>query len=207
MPRPKGSFKTVPSYRLHKPSGRAVVTIAGQDCYLGAHGSCESREAYDRLVAEWLASGRASAASRPADARSSSGGISIVEVVAAFWRHAQLYYRRPDGTPTKEAKNFRDALRPLKRLYGDLPAAQFGPVALRAVREEMVRRGWCRNPAMCSDADPTHRDTLWRRRAPCRGIRGRATDRGSPGSPIRSPDPVRRCGQDRRSASPSPPCS
>jgi hypothetical protein len=37
MPRPKGSFKSVPSYRLHKPSGRAVVTIAGQDRYLGAH--------------------------------------------------------------------------------------------------------------------------------------------------------------------------
>jgi integrase len=55
-----------------------------------------------------------------------------------------VYYRRPDGTPIKEAKNFRDALRPLKRFYGGLPAAQFGPVALRAVREEMVRRGWCR---------------------------------------------------------------
>jgi hypothetical protein len=144
MPRPKGSFKSVPSYRLHKSSGRAVVTITGQDHYLGAHGSRESREAYDRVVAEWLVGGRASTSSSSADGRSPSGGISIVEVVAAFWRHAQIYYRRPDGTPTKEAKNFRDAPRPLKFLYGDIPAAQFGPVALRAVRQRTIRRGWCR---------------------------------------------------------------
>src|SRR6185295_1913913 len=27
---------------------------------------------------------------------------------------------------------------------GTTPAASFGPLALRAVREEMVQRGWCR---------------------------------------------------------------
>jgi hypothetical protein len=45
----------IPSYRLHKPSGRAVVTLSGRDHYLGAHGSPESRREYDRLVAGWLA--------------------------------------------------------------------------------------------------------------------------------------------------------
>jgi hypothetical protein len=47
-----------PSYRLHKPSGQAVVTFSGKDHYLGRFGSPESREAYDRLVAEWLANRR-----------------------------------------------------------------------------------------------------------------------------------------------------
>jgi integrase len=32
----------------------------------------------------------------------------------------------------------------LKRLYGPTPAGEFGPVALCAVREEMIRLGWCR---------------------------------------------------------------
>jgi hypothetical protein len=49
-----------PSYRLHKPSGQAVVTLNYQDKYLGPHGSPESRAAYDRLIAEWLANGRRS---------------------------------------------------------------------------------------------------------------------------------------------------
>ena len=47
-----------PSYRLHKPTGQAVVTLSGQDHYLGKFGSTGSRAEYDRLVAEWLANGR-----------------------------------------------------------------------------------------------------------------------------------------------------
>ena len=42
-----------PSYRLHKPTGQAVVTLDGRDLYLGRHGSPESRTEYDRLVTEW----------------------------------------------------------------------------------------------------------------------------------------------------------
>ena len=41
-----------PSYRLHKTSGRAVVTIDGREIYLGKYGSAESRERYGRLIAE-----------------------------------------------------------------------------------------------------------------------------------------------------------
>ena len=47
----------IPSYRLHKASGQAVVWL-GRDVYLGKHGSQESREKYHRLISEWLASGR-----------------------------------------------------------------------------------------------------------------------------------------------------
>ena len=47
-----------PSYRHHRPSGQAVVTLGGRDVYLGKFASPESRAEYDRLVAEWLASGR-----------------------------------------------------------------------------------------------------------------------------------------------------
>lgn len=54
MPRRRG----VPSYRLHRPSGQAVVTLSGKDLYLGPHGSETSRAEYDRLVMEWLSNGR-----------------------------------------------------------------------------------------------------------------------------------------------------
>ena len=45
----------IPSYRLHKPSGRAVVTIAMQDHYLGVCGSFESRLQYAELIAQHAA--------------------------------------------------------------------------------------------------------------------------------------------------------
>ena len=46
----------LPSYRRHRCSGQAVVTLSGRDIYLGRHGSTESRDKYDRIVQEWLAS-------------------------------------------------------------------------------------------------------------------------------------------------------
>ncbi len=48
----------IPKYRHHGATGRAVVTLSGREIYLGKFSTPESREKYDRLVAEWLAAGR-----------------------------------------------------------------------------------------------------------------------------------------------------
>lgn len=48
----------VPSYMLHRPTGQARVRLGGRDFYLGPHGSPESRQEYDRVVAEWLSARR-----------------------------------------------------------------------------------------------------------------------------------------------------
>jgi integrase len=150
--------KSIPAYRLHKPSGWAVVTINGRDLYLGAHGSAESRNAYDRAIAEWLAAGRVNTPAatpvpspsavirgpEPAATATVTIGCTVDELLLAFLDHARTYYRRADGTPTSEYDNFRDAVRPLQRLYGPTPAAAFGPLALKAVRQEMVKLGWAR---------------------------------------------------------------
>ena len=37
------SSERLPTYRLHKPSGQAVVTLDGHDFYLGRHGSALGR--------------------------------------------------------------------------------------------------------------------------------------------------------------------
>jgi integrase len=110
--------------------------LNGEDRYLGKHKSPESRAKYDRLVAEWMAAGR----QLPTDPAT----ITVAEVVAAFRRHAKTYYRRPDGSPSSEVKNFDHALRPLLRLYGRVEAENFGPRALAAVRVEMIGLGWVR---------------------------------------------------------------
>ena len=47
-----------PAYRKHRASGQAIVTIDGQDIYLGPFGTQASRNEYDRIIGEWLANGR-----------------------------------------------------------------------------------------------------------------------------------------------------
>jgi integrase len=128
-----------PSYRLHRPSGQAVVTLGGHDHYLGRHGSPESRAEYDRLVAEWLAAGRTAP---PAGAAPSD--LTVNELVLRYARHVEGYYVK-DGKPTSEVRNIKLALRPLRRLYGPTPARGFGPKGLKAVRAELVAAGLCRN--------------------------------------------------------------
>jgi hypothetical protein len=44
-----------PTYRKHKGSGQAVVTLNGRDIYLGKYGTKASRDEYNRSIGEWLA--------------------------------------------------------------------------------------------------------------------------------------------------------
>jgi integrase len=126
----------VPKLRHHKASGQAYVVLNGNAVYLGKHGTAEATEKYHQTIGEWLASGRARA--------SEPEHITVKEIVARYWRFAQGYYVRGDGSPGYEVNNIRQALRPLKELYGHSKAADFGPLALRAVRQRMIDIGWCR---------------------------------------------------------------
>jgi integrase len=128
-----------PAYRKHRPSGQAVVTLNGRDFYLGPHGTKTSRNEYDRLIGEWLQSGRTLAfADRQA------GDLSIVELAAAFWLHAKSYYVGPPGKPTREVHNYQRVLKPLKELYGRLAVAEFGPIKFKVVRDKLVESGLSR---------------------------------------------------------------
>jgi len=127
-----------PTYRLHRPSAQAIVTLSGKDIYLGRYGSEASRALYDRLVAEWLQNGR-----RLPDAASSSDGLVVVELVDAYLAHVQAYYVK-GGSPTSEQASIKCALRPLLRFYGETPVAEFGPLKLKSVRQAMIEANWSR---------------------------------------------------------------
>lgn len=129
MPNPA----TLPAYCLHRASGQAVVRLDGRDIYLGKHDSKESRAEYDRLVGEWLAAGRRLAVD-PAS-------ITIAELLAAYLRHANSYYRNPDGTPSRELERIKLSMSPLSRLYSRTPVAAFTPLMLKAIRLKMVDDG------------------------------------------------------------------
>jgi integrase len=127
---------------VHKPSGQGVVRLNGHDYYLGKHGTPLSLETYHRLIAEWLASRQSP---NPAKQSTSSHlDISVNQLLLAFWQHAKHHYRNSSGIPTRELDNMRDALRPVRKLYGNSPASEFGPLALRAVREDMIQAGLAR---------------------------------------------------------------
>jgi len=87
--------RRVPSYRLHKASNPAVVTLCGKDFYLGEHGSTASHEKYARLVAEW------SAAGCKLPPITSASNLTVSQVLAAYLAHAETYYVK-DGDPTSQ---------------------------------------------------------------------------------------------------------
>jgi integrase len=120
----------LPKYRKHRASSQAVVTLNGRDFYLGPHNSKTSKTEYDRLLGEWLASGR-----NPLG--SSNDGLTVVELCARYFRFAKGHYVK-NGRITKALPALKSALRYLRELYGRQPALEFGPLALKALREKMV---------------------------------------------------------------------
>ncbi len=128
---PDTRYPKTPSYRLHRSSGSAVVTIAGRDHYLGKHNTAASWAAYDRLIAEWLRNGRALHAQEP---------VSINELLLAYHKHAQKLYGHRRAVEERMS-HIRCAMRPLKALYGGTDAADFGPRSLLTIREHFIAAG------------------------------------------------------------------
>jgi integrase len=126
-----------PSYLAHKgPDGkiRARVVINGRTLYLGDHGSPESHQRYEQVIARWRAG---------IDPVATIGGCTVAELVARFMVHAKERYRK-EGVVTTEVASFRQALRPLRELYAAEPVACFSAPQLKAVRRRMIDYGWNR---------------------------------------------------------------
>lgn len=124
----------IPVLGRHAASGQARVRIDGRDFYLGKHGTPEAEERYRRLIAEWLSTNRTSA--RPSEQPQQS--LTINELVLAYWRHAEVWYRK-GGKPTPELTILKTPLKHLRKLYGSTPAAEFGPLKLKAALDEPQR--------------------------------------------------------------------
>ena len=140
---------SLPAYLLHKPTGQARCRIAGKDHYLGPYGSESSRIKYGQLVAK-LAGGvsvdpiAAPKRGSPTTIDSEADpGPTVGELCLVFLRHAETHYVK-NGQQTSEVHILKSVMRPLNELYGMLPAKDFGPLALKAVRVKMVELGWTR---------------------------------------------------------------
>ncbi|HTQ37819.1 MAG TPA: site-specific integrase, partial [Pirellulales bacterium] len=101
------------------------VTLGGRDIYLGHYNTAASRREYNRLIAEWTVH-------HGTLPNKQSSDLTISELLASFLRYAKAYH---SGA---ELENFAYAMRPLKALYGPTRVADFGPLALKTVRQKMI---------------------------------------------------------------------
>ncbi len=127
-------FRSIASIR---PAAKRFVELNGRRHYLGPHGTKTSRLEYDRLVGEWLQHGR------QIQPTTGGGVLSVMELIVAYLHYARGYYRKV-GQPTHEVRDITLSLRPVKAIYGRQPCAEFGPTALKVVRQQMVDGGLAR---------------------------------------------------------------
>jgi len=67
-----------------------------------------------------------------------AASVTVERLASDFLDHAERYYRKPDGTPTGETRNFHDAIRPLLELFGREYVSDFGPRLLKVYRDHLV---------------------------------------------------------------------
>lgn len=135
----------IPTYRLHKRTGRAIITVRDQtgarrDILLpGAFDSAESRHAYD----EQLALIRTNKGRLPSP-EVTGGDLTVTELLLRYMsEHVEGYYiDTQTGEPSREQRNIRDALKPLNRLFGSTPAARFSPSQFRLLRDACISGTW-----------------------------------------------------------------
>ena len=84
------------------------------------------------MITEWLANHRCISPTGPRDS-----SLVVAEVIRAYWQYVRSYYVK-NGRPTKEQANIKLAMRALQERYGPTPAGEFGPLALKAVREDLI---------------------------------------------------------------------
>lgn len=130
----RGPSKSLPKYAKHRASGQAVVRLSGQDFYLGPHGTKASKLEYDRLIGEWLANGRR------LPTQEDTQPISVAGLCEQYFKFCVSFYVK-NGEPTAEQAGVKVSIRHINATYGKTPASNFGPLALEAVREQMIKIG------------------------------------------------------------------
>lgn len=132
-----------PEYNEHKASGRAVLQWAplfgpGKKKYLrGKFNSTESLEHYAeirRKIDEMAGAPPAAEEPKP------KGPITVARLIVRYMKHAADFYKG-----SSQLVHVRIAARILNKIAGQLPVKEFGPKALKKVRDEMLTKGWTRN--------------------------------------------------------------
>lgn len=118
----------VPSLRLHKPSGLAVVRFKGKDYYCGRFGTEQAKQRYEALVIEHLQRVPVPLVQQAAG----DPNLTVEQVIAAFWDEHSAQLTKPNGKLTPNGSHFQLVLRSWRFTHGAERVADFGPLAFRS---------------------------------------------------------------------------
>lgn len=133
----------VPQYKRH-PNGSSYVyhrsiDRPGHVLYLGPYGSEKSLSKYraflKKLEAQEGALGDGASTSNPVLLFEDA---TILELVAAYLQHCEVYYRSPTGKRTSEYLCVKNAVEPLLELFPDEYASTFGVEEFEAYRNHLI---------------------------------------------------------------------
>lgn len=145
----------MPTVRVHAASQNARVRFGGKTHWLG---KCPDGKVSEKQVARaaqlWhqhlqAATTKADPAPaaqtvtepvQPPASQPEATGVSVAAVGLKYLDFAEGYYRTADGGTTSSVDGIRMALKALFA-FSDLPAASFGPKAMKQVQEGLVREG------------------------------------------------------------------
>lgn len=121
--------RSAPKYRFHKATGQAVVTIDGKDRYLGPYDSEESKEKYQRLVAQRNLS--------QVVKRRQAKVVTINGLIINYLRFCKSHYLKR-GELTSEWYSVKAVMQRLKKQHGSTKVLDFGPVVFKEFRETLI---------------------------------------------------------------------
>ena len=124
--------KLNPSYRSHH-SGQARVTFDGRDYYLGEYDSPESWARYYARLNEYHQNGLTMPEETP-ERPSELAPIQVKDITADFRARELTRYEHNSGSHSRQ----NTVLSLLEKLYGTLPASEFGPLRLRDLRDKLA---------------------------------------------------------------------
>jgi integrase len=144
----------MPRVSVVRPQLHARIRIGGRAYWLG---KCDGGRVSDAQMAEaarlWqehlsgvprppavVATTAAAAPPQELHDEPAAGELTVADLALKYLDHAEVYYRRPDGSTTSSVDGIRMACRALFA-YSAVPAASFGPRMLKTLRESLVREG------------------------------------------------------------------
>lgn len=136
MPRLRNPY---PTPRSHK--GVAVIDVwdgpKRHTVTLSPWGSEQADKELSRIIAERKVSANTAQVA-------AAGDITVNELLEAYKLHAERHYRTPTGESTSEFGHVKCVIGHARELYGLTLAVDFGPLALKAVRQRFIDLGWAR---------------------------------------------------------------
>ncbi len=123
----------IPKYSKHS-SGQARVRLGGQVFYLGKYGSKASKDEYNRLVGEFIATGGVVITD------AAKADLTICEMFAAYLAWAKQNY----GEAATEFGKAKLIVKRTRDRYRGTEASSFGYQQFEAIRQSMVEQGLTR---------------------------------------------------------------